>query len=1011
MRPLHLVFQAFGPYVQRQEVDFTRFEQAGLFLIHGETGSGKTALLDAITYALYGKSSGGKRGDLAAMRCLQAEDDQETFVSYTFETNGRIYRFDRRLRVRRKRSGDREFLPEQNALRQEADGSWTPLTEKATLSFVERTAEELIGLRYDQFRQVMVLPQGQFEELLMADSEKKEAILVTLFGADRWQKWAVTIADQARQEERKIATQATEMQALLTAEEVDSTATLQAKHLATSAAWGEQKRLLGQVEIAWAAARNAQTKGEQREAEFLRQDQLILRQASWRRQAEEMQQLQQQLTQAKAAQQVEPTWRQWGSVQAQLGLRQQAVTQAEEQQALARQEVQRAAQREEQQNRKRPAYEGFVQEIARFQALLPTYQKLQATRLRVDGEQTLHKNAAQQLANCQEQYKAVEQAHTATQAQRETILSQFTTQLEGFRTLFDRQEKAKDLFLRLEATQKNRLEGQQRQQNCQTQLTKVSTLWEAAREHSRDLRKLFTQDIAGLLAADLADGAPCPVCGSLHHPTPAHKQAEAVNSQLIEQAEATEEAARQQMEQARAALLEQEAATHSLQKEEARFSADLAALGGFDSVAHAQAEAQLKTAQRENDRLPDLQKRLDQLDLQRTQSRQKQEAASVAEKTAADALARSTGELAALEGTLEKELSSLEALEGALADRKQKVETFEAYLRETEAIARRAAERGTTAETSLALAREELKNSQLEESTAHKALEAALTTGGFANEAAFTAARREEALCREWESILQGHQAEGAALEQQSAELAQQLCGRERPNLKTLQEETQQLDGQRTQAQQTSALLQREQERLGMLSKKLLAQEDKLSQRRMQAEKMTAFGKLLRGDTGISLRRYVLGVMLSSVTAQANLLLRQVHDGRYQLYRTDSAAGRAHKAGLDLEVYDSRPGKRRGVATLSGGEKFLVSLALSLGLSTVIQTQAGGVRLEAIFIDEGFGSLDPESIQDALMVLASVKGSQRLVGIISHVEALKETIEASIQVRSSPAGSNLVLHI
>nr|WP_243249406.1 SbcC/MukB-like Walker B domain-containing protein [Anaerotruncus rubiinfantis] len=150
--------------------------------------------------------------------------------------------------------------------------------------------------------------------------------------------------------------------------------------------------------------------------------------------------------------------------------------------------------------------------------------------------------------------------------------------------------------------------------------------------------------------------------------------------------------------------------------------------------------------------------------------------------------------------------------------------------------------------------------------------------------------------------------------------------------------------------------------------------------------------------------------MLSSITAEANRLLKNVHGGRYQLYRTLEGSGRSRKAGLDLEVLDAHAGKRRPVAGLSGGEKFLVSLSLALGLSAVVQSQSGGIRMDAMFIDEGFGSLDPGSIADALDVLASVRGSRRLVGIISHVAALRENIDASIEVVKERAGSRLVLH-
>lgn len=158
------------------------------------------------------------------------------------------------------------------------------------------------------------------------------------------------------------------------------------------------------------------------------------------------------------------------------------------------------------------------------------------------------------------------------------------------------------------------------------------------------------------------------------------------------------------------------------------------------------------------------------------------------------------------------------------------------------------------------------------------------------------------------------------------------------------------------------------------------------------------FVKAMRGDTGIGIERYVLGIMLSHITRSANALLKNVHDGRYQLYRSDDTNGKVRKYGLELSIYDRVSATMRSAASLSGGEKFLVSLALSLALSTVVQARNTGVSMESMFIDEGFGSLDEASIADALQVLSSMANTKTMIGIISHVELLKENIPYGIEV-------------
>jgi len=220
------------------------------------------------------------------------------------------------------------------------------------------------------------------------------------------------------------------------------------------------------------------------------------------------------------------------------------------------------------------------------------------------------------------------------------------------------------------------------------------------------------------------------------------------------------------------------------------------------------------------------------------------------------------------------------------------------------------------------------------------------------------------------------------------------------------------LDGARSasagaleEAQRSAALAQ---QRLSDMEKDeaaLAARSQTYGEHKRLYEENQAFADHLDGRNGVSLPRYVLGVMLGAVTRQANLLLQSVHGGRYRLYRSDDNATGSRKRGLELEVEDSHSGTRRSVATLSGGEKFLVSLALAIGLSTVVQAQGSGVRMEALFIDEGFGSLDQGSIGDALEVLGHVQRSKGMVGIISHVDRLRETIPARIEITKTRTGS------
>ncbi len=195
MRPLTLDFQAFGPYAGREHIDFADLTTKGLLLICGDTGSGKTMILDAMTLALYGKASGGLRNDFAAMRCNRCNPDDDTFIEFVFEAGGNIYKFERRLEKKRVNLSERQQI-----YRMDEEGRFEPIREKLNKSDMPAIAEQLIGLNYDQFTQVIILPQGKFEQFLESDSGKKGEILSEIFGAGRWEETARRYHDLVKAE-------------------------------------------------------------------------------------------------------------------------------------------------------------------------------------------------------------------------------------------------------------------------------------------------------------------------------------------------------------------------------------------------------------------------------------------------------------------------------------------------------------------------------------------------------------------------------------------------------------------------------------------------------------------------------------------------------------------------------------------------------------------------------------------------------------------------------------------
>ena len=291
---------------------------------------------------------------------------------------------------------------------------------------------------------------------------------------------------------------------------------------------------------------------------------------------------------------------------------------------------------------------------------------------------------------------------------------------------------------------------------------------------------------------------------------------------------------------------------------------------------------------------------------------------------------------------------------------------------------------------------------------ANQAAEAALKEQQFTSveeaDALFIGERELEALKKQ----IADYDANVKVAQKNLDELRQELADIEEPDEVQCQEQLTAASDARTLYAENKGILSTEINRLTEKLTMLEAEGEGMEEKIREAEEDFAFAKKLRGDSGTGLQRYVLGIMFSSVVAAANQMLELVHGGRYRLYRSDEKAQGTNKRGLELKVFDRNSVEHSGrfVSTLSGGEKFLASLALSIGMSTI--AQKSGIKIEALFIDEGFGSLDEDSISDAMNILGSIQQANGLVGIISHVQLLQDRIPTKLQVQEVEGGSHII---
>ena len=880
MKPVSVRFRCFGPYIREQEIRFDELAEYGLFLICGETGSGKTTILDAMCCALYGSCSGDIRGELDAMRCKQADPGDPTEVELVFESNGSRYRFGRKLTPRRSRKADAAVsFNEDFTCQKEVNGSWVPLLDNCKKKNMNAKAAELIGLDLNQFRQVIILPQGKFETLLTSRSEDKESILSSLFHTERWKTAVERMAKELNERENEIAR---EVQTIRD---------------------GLERLQVASVEALPEAVENAENEAREAAAAEKRADAV-----------------------KKQAQELVALSNDFAELDKRLANRDKA-KQASEGDHDLQVRLDMAVKAE----KARKPHDDWKQAAG---DLKRAGQKLQEAGEKLERAETTLKKASDEKTAHEAQ--AIEQQERIGEQQR---LSALRGRYENIATL---QKAADEAETGLKAAEQKAGDARTSLAEADGKLGKLLDAWNETKEEYKDISRAYQAATAGHLAATLQEGESCPVCGSVHHPAPARLPDGAVKDSDVEEADRSETKARKayeaQVNVQRQADAKCREADQALTEAKARYAQ---AKGALDQEL-AQRDPELETLEALEGRIGKLDEAI------RNYNTKKEELAEAYNKAAVDR----------------------DALKKAEGDRKEQKETAEKELAEQESVWKKALE-----ETGL---------------------------GTEAQYAAMILSVDDQVKLR---NTLSEHAAAIRAAEKALEEQQEKLEGKVRPDPEAAEAGRKDAEQKHKEAIQTLTLTEQKRDHLKGEAARLTGLDGKIADKRKAFEADSAFVRALRGSTGMSIQRYVLSVRLGQVIVEANRLLSGIYGGRYRLHRSNESYGSSHKSGLELEVYDSMSDQHRSVCTLSGGEKFLVALSLAIGLCTVVQNEQRGVSLEAMFIDEGFGSLDQSSLGDALDVLQTVRKGRGLVGIISHIQLLEETIPTKIITEKTAHGS------
>ena len=909
MRPIRIEMSAFGPYAGKQTVEMDRLGTSGIYLITGDTGAGKTTIFDAIVFALYGTASSDRRsGDM--LRSRYAEPDTPTEVKLVFAYRNKEYEIRRNPTYQRPKLRG-EGMTQENASAELRLPGGEILTRTGE---VDEKIREILGMTRDQFMQIAMIAQGDFLKLLLAKTEERRKIFSSIFRTGRYARLEERLKQEARQarktyddlvreigfeQERARLPEGTDRSGLRDEEYLQAIEKFRDEAGIRLEEGGKKQELLrGELDALAARILAAEEQEKRKKAlEETRQQQTKLQAAAEQRKQE-----------LEAARSREP--------------------EAKEKEARLHVEQDR------------------LQQYDRLEEL--KQQKTEAEKKQVSDEAARkkleegRKALTQQIQDCRQKIKekeALAGKAAALSGEKERLRSQ-GAEYNELKTLLEAYEEASEKWNRAAAI-------------YQAACGKEQEFGESYRRQYR----AFLDDQAGILAAELAENQPCPVCGSLHHPLPAVKTDDAPTRETVEQSQKRWEESKTAMDEA---------------------GRKAAALRGTrdSSLQHMEEKAKGLNMPTEPASLKET--------LMEEQKRFRSKWKEVTEALAASEAA------AEAKVVLEEKLETLQKKQEEDEEAYRKLELESARLQEQ--IENLSANYSELKETLPYPDRESAgKAASLLDREIREIREAVQSAEENEKAAAGRIQEAEGQMDELQKQIREGESAESMT----SAELQENQKKKKGEQLR-LQAE----------AKEDNLIWETNSAAAGSI-RKLSGEREQAARKYSMLQNLadTANGNL-SGKQRIQLETYVQQQLFDRILVRANTRFRVMSGGQYDLVRRKEYQ-KNQQSGLDLDVVDHYNGTTRSVSTLSGGESFMASLSLALGLSDEIQESAGGVQLDALFVDEGFGSLDEETLDQAMKAIQTLaEDGGRIVGIISHVTELQNRIDRQLLVRKMKSGGS-----
>ncbi|KXY71077.1 MULTISPECIES: AAA family ATPase [Bacillus] len=1020
MRPIQLIMTAFGPYKQKEVIDFDDLGEHRIFAISGNTGAGKTTIFDAICYVLYGEASGEERSDTSMLRSQFADDNVYTSVELTFQLKGKRYEIKRQLG--HKKQGNKTITGHAVELYEVIDEEKVPAVDRFHVTDVNKKVEDLIGLSKHQFSQIVMLPQGEFRKLLTSETENKEEILRRIFKTDRY-KLMRELLDQKRKQWKDVLQEKQKerelhfrnvfklpirdgalLETLVEQEHVNTHQVVEALEQETAVYKAEVEQLQVEQDVQTKQLKDAETRFhaaksvnekfidlQQKNEKYntLQENRTVIemKEASFKR--------------AEQAKRLLP-FEQWHEEAMQNEQRAESLLK----QIIAKKEnimsnfelVQGKYEAVKNKEPEREDAKKLVQRLEELQSIIASLAEKQLNLQNAEIQIGKLKESMQNFDRQLEEHTNQKQLMSSELQQLERALEQYVAKVEE---LTNMREDAKVLKQAYDVWQ----EKQKFEKEKETAFTKMQ---EAVRAYENMERRWLSEQ-AGILALHLHDGESCPVCGSTNHPKKATEQSDAIDEKELNDLRDKKNLAEKlhvQLEekwnfyhlQYEQIIVEVKKRGYRSEKLDETYSA-LVHKGKQLATEVNTLKASEETRKQTAVKIKSVEEKVDAL------QKQKREVETEQHRIEMDCMQLRTSyehdkknipenlqTVQAWKVQFDQAMYELRLME----DEWKKVQ--EAYQHwQNENIRIQAEQEGAT---------NQFESAKLKKEETFTRFMKELEQSGFTDQSTYKEAKLSDAEMESIQKEIQSYYSSLEVLAKQIEELQAELKDKEYMDITALGEHIKELEINLDIIKEKRQRAQNAVTYISELHENIRRIDEQIHEEEKAFQELVDLYEVMKGDneSRISFERYILIEYLEQIVQIANERLRKLSNGQFYLKRSERVEKRNRQSGLGLDVYDAYTGQTRDVKTLSGGEKFNASLCLALGMADVIQAYEGGISIETMFIDEGFGSLDEESLTKAVDALIDLQKSGRFIGVISHVQELKNAMPAVLEVTKQKDG-------